>query len=236
MRNESIKIGEDYGYIRVTGLANKHYRCYTCKCLKCDREFQCNGHTVIQLSETGCTECRKKLRAEEYAAQCVGKRYGELEVLEFAGQKATQEHKKSTIVSCLCHKCGSITEVPLARLRAGQAKICQHCAKKYLDLGRHITSEASKGGTNVFALKDRKVNKNSKTGYTGVSLHAKTGKYRATIVFRRKQYYLGEYDKIKDAIDARKAAEEQIYGSFLEWYAKEYPEIWKRIKKKFPTA
>lgn len=78
--------------------------------------------------------------------------------------------------------------------------------------------------------------KQSRAGWrkrvTGVSYYAKYGKYRAYINFQRKQYYLGLYEKIDDALKARKSAEENIYGNFLKWYQDTYPEEWKRIKMK----
>lgn len=77
----------------------------------------------------------------------------------------------------------------------------------------------------------RKTNKNSTTKVTGVSYFEKQGKYRAYINFQRKQYYLGLYEKIEDAIKARKAAEQNIYGNFLEWFRNTYPEEWEKINK-----
>lgn len=35
-----------------------------------------------------------------------------------------------------------------------------------------------------------------------------------------------------DAGRARETAEKELYGDFLEWYAKEYPKEWKRIQEK----
>lgn len=64
-----------------------------------------------------------------------------------------------------------------------------------------------------------------------MSYYAKYGKYRAYVNFKRKQYYLGLYEKIDDALKARKSAEENIYGN-LKWYQDTYPEEWKKIKMK----
>ena len=38
-----------------------------------------------------------------------------------------------------------------------------------------------------------------------MSYYAKYGKYRAYVNFKRKQYYLGLYEKIDDALKARKS-------------------------------
>ena len=40
----------------------------------------------------------------------------------------------------------------------------------------------------------------------------------ANIRFQGKRYNLGRFDHIQDAIDAREAAEKEIFGDFLTWY------------------
>ena len=52
-----------------------------------------------------------------------------------------------------------------------------------------------------------RLSKNNKTGHNGVSLHKKTGKYRAYIMVNRKQIYLGLFETLQEAIDARKQAD-----------------------------
>lgn len=57
------------------------------------------------------------------------------------------------------------------------------------------------------------VSKNNKTGYLGISTTPQ-GKYRARIMVNRKEIRLGNYDKIEDAIKARKQAEIKYFGQF----------------------
>ena len=45
-------------------------------------------------------------------------------------------------------------------------------------------------------------------------------------------YFFGYYSNKKDAIAARKEAEEKLHGPFLEWYAENYPKQWEAKKKK----
>ena len=42
--------------------------------------------------------------------------------------------------------------------------------------------------------------------------------WTAEIMFKRKNYRLGRYEKKEDAIATRKIAEQEIFGNFLEWY------------------
>lgn len=40
------------------------------------------------------------------------------------------------------------------------------------------------------------------------------------------------FKNIDAAVNAREEAENKLYADFLEWYAEEYPERWKRLKKR----
>lgn len=44
----------------------------------------------------------------------------------------------------------------------------------------------------------------------------KDGRYRAYINFRRKQYYLETYDRLEDALAARKEGERKIFGEYIK--------------------
>lgn len=77
-------------------------------------------------------------------------------------------------------------------------------------------------GTSVDALKSKKVPTDNTTGYKGVYLIR--GKYVAKIVFQKKQYFLGTYENIEDAAQARREAEEVLFDGVAEHYRK-----WKEI-------
>lgn len=53
--------------------------------------------------------------------------------------------------------------------------------------------------------------KNNTSGHIGVTFHKGVGKWQAQIVHKRKRIYLGLYKDIKDAIKARRNAEQE-YG------------------------
>ena len=42
-------------------------------------------------------------------------------------------------------------------------------------------------------------------------------------MFKQKCYYLGGYDRIEEAAEARHIAEEKLYGDFLKWYEETHP-------------
>ena len=54
------------------------------------------------------------------------------------------------------------------------------------------------------------------SGCRGVYLEKKTGKWRARLKFKGKIMNFGSYAKFEDAVAARKAAEEEYFGAFLE--------------------
>ena len=57
------------------------------------------------------------------------------------------------------------------------------------------------------------VSKNNKLGVKGVSL-TPHGRYRARIMVNRKEIRLGNFEKIEDAIIARKKAERKYFGEY----------------------
>lgn len=236
-KKEYICIGNTYGKIRVDGMADRKYRSYRCHCLQCGRDFDANGNTILGFRESGCGECRKrkirKNREEEHRAY-KGKRFGDLEVKGFSryGKLSKNSAYEEPYMICICKICGSETEIPLARLKSGHAKSCAECSGKNLEIGYRLKEIANVDGTLITAIDGRRAtNKNSSTGHNGVSWIPKLKKYRAYINFKRKQYSLGCYTKIEDAIAARKKAEKEIYGGFLEWYMETYPEQWEKLQK-----
>lgn len=61
---------------------------------------------------------------------------------------------------------------------------------------------------------NRGVQSNNKLGVKGVSIHRKTGKYRASIKVKSKFLHLGLYEKIEDAQKSYADAAKQHFGEF----------------------
>ena len=81
-------------------------------------------------------------------------------------------------------------------------------------------------GTMIEMLTGEKRRGNT-SGYPGVS--AKGKRWKAMITFQRKRYHLGVYDDIHEAAKAYERAHEMRLN-FVEWYAKEFPEEYMRIR------
>lgn len=54
----------------------------------------------------------------------------------------------------------------------------------------------------------------SKTGYKGVYLHRRSGRWYAMLQWKKKKYYLGYFDTPEAAAEAYKAAAESTFGEF----------------------
>lgn len=72
-----------------------------------------------------------------------------------------------------------------------------------------------KNGTYLPGLTRKTVNKNNTSGYKGVSYRKDRNKYRAYIKYQRKNIFLGYYDKLEDAVEARKIAEKIVLEEVL---------------------
>jgi hypothetical protein len=53
------------------------------------------------------------------------------------------------------------------------------------------------------------------TGVKGVALCSKTGRYRAYITLKQKQFFLGNHESFDAAVAARRAAEVEYCGEFI---------------------
>lgn len=142
-----------------------------------------------------------------------GRIFGKLTVLELA------EWKNGTSYwHCRC-ECGNETIVRYVYLINGHTKSCGCLQSSIIKTNMKFVD-----GTSVTLLEKtgKRLLKNNSSGYNGVYLNRRTQKWTAQIGFKGKNYNLGSFSWIEDAVDARKKAEDRIYGEFLEWYYQTY--------------
>ena len=146
------------------------------------------------------------------AKDILGRHFGDLTVTAYDGNR-----EGTYFWRCKC-KCGKETVVRQNNLLLGHTKSCG-CRQKTA----YIENLKLVDGTSVTMLEaacnQRLISTNS-SGYNGVYRNNKSGKWVAQITFKGKTYYLGAFSEIKDAVKARRTAEERMYGEFLEWYYK----------------
>lgn len=182
---------------------------WLCRCT-CGAEYSVQGTLLLNGKRTRCPgRCHQK----NYAFSDIsGQRFGRLVALQ---PSRRYDKSGSVIWRCRCD-CGKETEVSYNSLMYANQKSCG-CGKKEHEqkLNRFLTHVA---GTSVDMLRSRKVPSDNTTGYRGVYLVR--GKYMAKIVFQKKQYFLGTYEKIEDAAKARKEAEKVLFEDVAEYYEK----------------
>lgn len=197
-------------------------------CLESTEDRSRNGGSVIWRCRCDCgNECLaasgQLMKGYKKSCGClghpplkeyVGKRFGALTVVEYAGKSGGMHRWK-----CLCD-CGRETIVGQTLLQSGKTKSCG-CLRASVTRENLQLCE----GTSVTVLESvqEKRRSNNTSGYTGVYQDTKHQLWHARITFKGKLYDLGTYKTRKEAIKARMRGEE-MHEDFLEWYYQNYPE------------
>lgn len=137
-----------------------------------------------------------------------GQRYGMLTVLAPA-----ENVGKRTAWLCRCD-CGAETVIRTNHLRSGHTKSCG-CQSGAGGPGTALGLTYI-DGTCVEMLAAKTVRRNNTSGVPGVDWLMRKQRWRASICFKGKRYYLGSYGQFEDAVRARKQAEEEMHDRFLE--------------------
>lgn len=181
---------------------------WRCKC-DCGREAKVSLRKLSNGTATSCgCEVRKKGRAVRDLA---GKRFGQLTVVS---QTDKRSYKGSVIWVCRCD-CGKMVDVPSDELVNGNSRSCG-CLKAE-SAGEARQNLHFVDGTCIEWLETRRERSDNTTGHKGVS-RRKNGAYMAKIGFKNRQYYLGTYRTMEEAVAAREEAEAILFGNFLDEY------------------
>ena len=68
--------------------------------------------------------------------------------------------------------------------------------------------------TNAENNRNKRFERNPRSGYTGIRYNSKTGSYYVRIMVNKKEISLGAYKSIEEAIEVRKKGEEKYFGNF----------------------
>lgn len=210
-----------FGDLTVVNKAKKQRKnggiWWTCVCT-CGN--QCDVPATLLITGRK-TSCGCKTMPKYASSDIAGKRFRKLIAL-FPTDKRSS--KGSVIWHCRCD-CGNEVDVSYNELMYSNIQSCgcvkREHDKKLASFLNHIE------GTSIEAIKSKKVPSDNTTGYRGVyNIH---GKYLAKIVFQKKQYYLGVFEDIEDAVKARQEAESVLFDSFADYF-----ESWKKYADMFP--
>ena len=235
VRDDFDPTGMKIGMLTVLGpdsLRRYHYLCH-CDCGR-ERSIQKAALKHGLATHCGCqTEKNRALGRQrnnerfhngELAIKpqdLTGRRFGRLTVLE----KIPSPVKAGLNVPyrCICD-CGKEIQSTYGVLMKGGTRSCGCLAS---DTRKKIVvlAQAANGlveGTSVRLIKEAMEGKLLPQNTSGVrGVYIRDGKYVAQIKFKGKQYRLGEYKSLEVAKKARKAAEEKLFGEFLDDYDKE---------------
>ncbi len=178
---------------------------WRCLC-DCDNVAYVSSHQLLSGYTKSCG-CLSHPPLKDF----VGKRFGKLTVTTYEGKRSGMHRWR-----CRCD-CGKETVVGQTLLQTGKTKSCGCMQAAVYKENMKLV-----GGTSIVALeKSRQLRSTNTSGYTGVYRNKRSGKWIARITFKNKDYHLGVYDQIEDAVKARQRGEE-MHEDFLAWYYKEY--------------
>lgn len=206
-----MKSGDKYNMLTALektdvkkGRAYWNFRC------DCGNIKNARVSNVITGHVKSCGCLLKKQSAENGRKNMVdlkGKKFGKLTVISYSVERKKWE--------CKC-ECGNVCYV-------SQSNLCRKTDKATKSCGCLVNLDVANetnivDGTNAGNIVNRTALSNSKTGVRGV--YFTKGVYVSTIHFQGKRYYLGQSKNLEEMIRIRKAAEQIVYGDFLEWYEK----------------
>lgn len=173
---------------------------WRCKC-DCGSECLALGSQLTQGYKKSCG-CVSHPARKAY----VGKRFGRLVVLEYAGKQAGMHRWQ-----CKCD-CGNETIVGQTLLQNGKTKSCGCLVDPHATL--HFVD-----GTCLEQIRSEKLFSNNTSGVRGVYQNKKTGKWTAQITFKGKTHYLGTFASKEKAAAVRKKAADRMFGEILDEHA-----------------
>ena len=200
-KQETI-IGQTFNNLKVIEHTDKKnsygQRLYLCQCLLCGNTILASKANLKRGEIKNCGNHRTR------TADLVGERFGRLKVID----KIYVNNRTKYV--CLCD-CGNKVTISRSSLIQKGIKSCG-CLQK------DKVKELYVDGTAPCKLKSQKLRSTNTSGVTGVYWDKTRHLWTAEIMFKNKKYYLGRYASFEKAVNARKTAEEQIFGNFLEWY------------------
>lgn len=208
MREYPNLIGERFGKLtvieQVPSDKNGNRKCL-CKC-DCGGEHIATTGNLRSGRTTNCG-CKK-------SPDLTGKVFGRLTVLGRSDKRNSRGARTTPMWECRC-ECGNITYKATDTLTNPEESMCQSCQSLYAAENAR-KSAGFVGGTQISRIRNMEPTAANSSGCRGVYYEKKTNKYRARLKFKGKIMNFGTYSKFEDAVAARKAAEAEYFGTFLE--------------------
>lgn len=225
---ETDLIGKRIGYLEVlekdTEKTKQGKAKWICLCHACGKKKSIPRGRITQGDVKSCG-CKYNNRIKpENNIDLTGKYFGELKVLRKLSGRGCR-----TIWEVQCGKCKKIYPVVQSALKVMKSCGCLDRERSRKNVSRYV---GNVNGTTASLILSKKNYANNTSGRRGVSFKKNINKWHSYIAFQGELYNLGFFEKKEDAIKAREKAEKEMYGDFLEWYKKEYPLRWEKLKNK----
>jgi hypothetical protein len=144
----------------------------------------------------------------------IGRRFGKLEVIGRSDKRGSRGARTVPLWECRC-ECGNITYKATDTLTNPELSMCNECVGKYAR-SKQREKAGYVDGTQLSRIKSDKLISSNTSGCRGVYYDKHSGMWRARLKFKGKLMNFGSYKNFDDAVKARKDAEQQIYGEYLE--------------------
>lgn len=153
-------------------------------------------------------------RAAPTRGDLSGKRFGMLEVIARSDKRGSRGARTVPLWECRCD-CGAITYKATDTLTNGKLSMCSACATAYAT-AKMREQVGYADGTQISRIRSDRIPSVNSSGCRGVYFNRTTGKWRARLKFKGKLMDFGTYSSYDDAVKARKQAEREYFGEYLD--------------------
>ena len=208
MREYPSLIGQRFGKLTVVERLPSDaggQRRWLCRC-------DCGGSHVAttgNLKSGRTTNCGCKKSPD-----LTGMVFGRLTVLGRSEKRSPRGKRTTPMWECRC-ACGNITYKATDTLKNPDESMCRECKGR---IGAEIARRSAGfvDGTQLSKIRSMEPGAANTSGCRGVYFDRKANKYRARLKFKGKIMSFGSYINFEDAVAARREAEREYFGTFLE--------------------
>lgn len=145
-----------------------------------------------------------------------GRIFGKLTVRGLSDKRGPRGKRTVPLWECVC-ECGAVTYKAGDTLKNPSVSMCADCARKYsAAIARRSAGYVD--GTQITRIRNMTPTAASRSGVRGVVYEESSHRWRARLYFKDRYLSFGSYTRFEDAVAARKAAEKEYFGKFLEEY------------------
>lgn len=144
-------------------------------------------------------------------ANIAGQQFGRLTAI----RPTEKRTKNGSIVWELSCECGNIVFKTVNELKTGRVLSCGCLYKETRSQCTSYRKDFIENTSISSMVASKRPCASNKSGYTGVFLNKRNGRWQAYITYQRKRYDLGSFIEMDEAIQARKAAEKKLHDPVI---------------------